>query len=61
MEDERCCANCIYLNKDNKINAQSGTHYIYGCNKIQGLSIKDWINTESDLENISCDDFKAKE
>ena len=57
---KRCCANCIYLDRDNKIIAQKGTHYIYGCNKIRGLCIKNWVHNDCELENIVCEDFKEK-
>lgn len=62
MED-KCCANCIYLDKSQMTNAQIGTHYIYGCRVygIDGVCIKDWVNNDAELENIVCEAFKPKE
>jgi len=63
MEVKKCCANCKFLNKGKKTIAQNGTHYIYACNKygIDVIAIKDWVHSDSELENIVCEDFKPKE
>lgn len=49
-----CCAECIFLNKQNKIDG--GNCYSYGCLKVPRTQIVGWMHSDNELKTMGCSD-----